>query len=165
MEENAVVEKTFNEKREEFLALISVIDNPRVMVLAEELLKKAKKGQRGPKEDSKQTLFRKALLEAEDNQISEDEAWLKFKFGRHEALTACRNLHTRVAEGEDPIYAQDVVVDGVTYYKILGIGEMPPEYKIRRKRKGKGSEEVTEEVTEEVSEDFANEIDLGIDIH
>lgn len=151
------MEKTFNEKRIELMAFITDNGSEELQAIAEELVKKAKKGS-GVKQDSKQQLFRQALLEADDNKISEDEAWLKFRFGRHEALTACRNLHARVAEGEDAIFAQDVVEDGVTYYKILGIGEMPPEYQVRRKR-------AEVEIENPLAENFEDQVDEGLDIH
>ena len=117
------MEKTFNEKRAEFVGLLEGLAEgevkARLIELSAELLKKAKKGS-GIKTDSTQQIFRRMLLEAPDQELTERMIFDKFGFGfgRHEALTACRNLHIRVAEGEDTIWAQDVVKeDGSTVYK------------------------------------------------
>lgn len=165
------MEKTFNEKRTEFVGLLNGLETSeavlRLLELSEELLKKAKKGS-GIKKDSSQQIFRTLLIEAMDTEgeLSEKAIFDKFGygFGRHEALTACRNMHIRVAEGEDMLWAQDVVKeDGTLVYKILGIGEeMPEAYQIRRK---KATTVVEAEEAEVVDPDFESEIANGIDIH
>ncbi len=155
------MEKTFNEMRVAIVEALTSLDNPELLVFAEEVLKKAKKGS-GIRKDSQFQIFKAMILGAEDLKISEDDMWLKFKAGRHEALTLCRQLRTRVPEGEAPIWAQDIEEDGVIYYKVLGVGEDQPEdYLVRRKRNPK--EEAPEDVEEKPS--FESEVSQGLDIH
>lgn len=150
-------EKTFNEKRQAVLDALA--GNEEVLAFAEEVLKKAKKGS-GIKKESQAQIFRQTLLDAGEKGLTEDEMWLKFRAGRHEAMTLCRGLHERVPQGQEVIWAQDVEEDGVTYYRIIGFGEeMPDDYKIRRKGK-KAKKEVAEP-----EEDFSSEIENGLDIH
>jgi len=187
------MEKTFNEKRIEFLGLLDLVADEattgegeeavvtivkaRLIVLAEELLKKAKKGS-GIKVDSNQQKFRRLLLASvitEENPealgyLTERQIFdeFSFGFGRHEALTACRNMHIRVADGEETIWAQDVELeDGSIVYKVLGVGaEMPDTYKIRRKKGGSAPVEVVEVAEPEPVNDDEFEKELAeMDIH
>ena len=172
--------KSFNEKRVEFVGLLEGLTDgeikTRLIELSTDLLKKAKKGS-GIKVDSNQQIFKGLLLASvvsEENpeavgylteRVIFDQ--FGFGFGRHEALTACRNLHIRVPEGEEIIWAQDVQLeDGSTVYQLLGTGaDMPDTYKIRRKKGGAPVVEETPVEETTTDDEFEAELSQEMDIH
>jgi hypothetical protein len=168
----ALVEKTFNQKREIIIEALKLVGDDEIMAYAEELLKKAKKGG-GIKKDSTFQIFKALLIEK--GEINEFEMYMKFKAGKHESLTLCRQLRTRVPEGEEIIWAQDVEgkavnpftneEEAVVVYKILGKGDVQPEAYVERRKKGAVPPKKDAVVDEVPSDDFQAELASGLDIH
>lgn len=166
------MEKTFNAKREELVALINENGTEEQISYIDEVLKKAKKGS-GIKKESQTQVFRALILEK--GELDEFEIYMKFnRAGRHEAMTLARSLRERVPEGQEKVWVQDYLEkrlnpftqeeeEGVVVYRVIGIGDdQPEEFVIKRKRAPK---EMVEEETPAVDEDFESEIGNGIDIH
>jgi len=166
-----VVEKTFNQKREIIIEALKLVGDEEIMAYAEELLKKAKKGG-GIKKDSTFQIFKALLIEK--GEINEFEMYMKFKAGKHESLTLCRQLRTRVPEGEEIIWAQDVAgkainpftneEEAVVVYKILGKGDEQPEAYIERRKKGAVPTKADAVANEVPSPDFTAELEGGLNI-
>ena len=119
-------EYTLNEAKKAVLAQAAELDLPEDFCqLLNEVVKVpiAKK-----RPESKQSQFRK--LFEENDKVSEDELWEKFRWGNHEVLSAAWYLRKeKNTKPEDFIWIKAEKIDGNKFYVVKGRGpEMPEGY-------------------------------------
>lgn len=93
---------------------------------------------KGPRQDSKQTLFKNMLLEG---PVSEDKLWDLWKWGRHEALSVAWYWRQEKVEPSERLWVWFNLE--TRCYEVIGQGPEVPEYYQKKKEK-KANKEIQE---------------------